>query len=151
MTIKLNPPLEGKPAARAGAGHPVWGEIAPEEEFGGFVPSEFRNPEEMDVEFLRLLYRIRLDAGVPMRIISDARDPEGDVGASRSAHKKRPCRAVDLHVANSYERARIVLAAAKNGVVRIGVYPGKERDAGSVHLDAETHPENPSPRMWTRY
>lgn len=149
--MHFDSPLAGKPAATATAGHPVWGEIRPDGTHGGFIASEFQRPEEMDVEFLRLLHRIRHDAGVPMRIISDARPPDQDIGASKSAHKKRPCRAVDLHVINSYERACIVLAAARNGVVRIGVYPGKDGDAGSVHLDAETHAENPSPRIWTRY
>lgn len=144
-------PLTGKPTVRAHAGHPVWDEIKPVEEFGGFVAGEFNEPEAMDVEFLRLLYRIRMDAGVPMRIISDARPPGGDIGASKSAHKKRPCRAVDLHVVNSYERARITVAAIQNGIRRWGTYPGKDGDAGSLHIDAETHPENPSPRNWTKW
>lgn len=144
-------PLADKPAARARADHPVWQEIRPKDGFGGFEPWEFDQPHEMDVEFLRLLYRIRQDAGVPMRIISDARPPDQDIGASKSAHKKRPCRAVDLDVRNSYERARIVGAAWEHGIRRLGVYPGDAGDAGSVHLDAEAHPDNKSPRMWTRY
>lgn len=134
-------PLADKPAALAKAEHPVWGEIA-----GAFKITEFQRPHEMDVEFLRLLYRVRKDAGVPFRLISDARPPDKDIGADKSAHKKRPCRAVDLKPKNSYERARIVIAAVRHGIVRIGVYP-----TGSLHLDAETHPENPSPRLWTSY
>lgn len=142
----LASPLAGRPPVAAPAVHPVWTEIAPE-----LVPSDFRNPYDMDVEFLRLLSAIRREAEVPMRIISDARDPDGNVGATFSAHKKRPCRAVDIRVHNSYERARIIIAAVRHGVVRFGIYPGKEKDRGSVHIDAETHPENPSPRIWTRY
>lgn len=150
-SVAWDSPLADVEPERAVQAHPVWAEIAPTEDRGGFVPGEFNDPWQMDAHFLMTLWLIRQRAGVPMRVISDARDPDGDVGADKSAHKKRPCRAVDLHVTNSYERARIVVAAVREGVVRIGVYPGKASDAGSVHLDGETHPENPSPRIWTRY
>ena len=144
-------PLVGIVPVRATAVHPVWAEVAPSAERGGFKRSEFTDPDEMDANFLRLLFKARQIAGVPFRIVSSARDPEGSVGASLSAHKKRPCRAVDLHVANNYERACVLIAAVQVGIVRIGIYPAKDDNSGSVHLDAETHPENPSPRCWTRY
>lgn len=124
----------------------MWHEITPH-----FGPHEFLAPYEMDVHFLRLLHSTRLAAGVPFRITSDARDPDGSVGASLSAHKKRPCRAVDLHVKSNYERMCVLGAAVANGFVRIGIYPAREDGAGIIHLDAETHPDNPSPRCWTRY
>lgn len=145
-------PLHGIAPVRALAFHPVWEEIAPKGDAPGFDRSEFTDPDEMDVHFLRLLYKARQVAGVPFRIISSARDPEGSTGASLSAHKKRPCRAVDLQVLNNFERACVVIAAVKVGIVRIGVYPASTAGGkGGVHLDAETHPENPSPRCWTRY
>lgn len=134
-------PLAGRHPVLAKADHPVWEEIKQ-----AFKPTEFQRPYDMDAEFLRLLYQIRKDADVPFRLVSDARPPDQDIGADKSAHKKRPCRAVDLKPRNSYERARIVMAAVRRGIVRIGVYP-----TGSLHLDAETHPDNPSPRLWTSY
>ena len=132
--------------AFATAADPVWAEIQQH-----FSPQEFQHPYEMDADFLRLLTKIRKKAGVPFRVISDARDPAGHVGATKSAHKKRPCKAVDLQVKNSYERARIVIAAIQCGVTRVGVYPGGESDGGGLHIDASTHVDNPSPRIWTRY
>lgn len=139
-------PLKGHDGERAIQSHPVWAQIRPRDGKGGFVRSEFDRPDEMDAGFLSLLYMARLEADVPFRVISDARDPRGDVGAEKSAHKKRPCRAVDLEIRNSYERARIVIACVRVGFVRIGIYPGL-----SVHVDGETDPENPSPRIWTSY
>lgn len=139
-------PLLHKPPVNAKLDHPVWQEVAEH-----FTPDEFNAPEEMDVEFIRLLFRIRVEAGIPLRITSDSRDPKGSIGAKLSAHKKRPCRAIDCRIKNSYERARIVIAAVRCGIVRIGVYPGPMGDSGVLHLDAETHASNPSPRIWTRY
>jgi len=144
-------PLKGIPTVYAAAEHPVWDEVKSDGARGGFERHEFQRPDEMDVEFLRLLHKIRLEASVPMRIISDARPPDQDIGASKSAHKKRPCRAVDLKVKNSYERARITAAAILHGIRRWGTYSGDDHDGGGLHIDAETHPENPSPRNWTRY
>ena len=145
-------PLEGIPRERATARHPVWSEIEPRGEAGGFLPSEFDRPEAMDVAFLRLLYRIRLEAGVPLRVISDARDPGRGIGAPRSAHnvdgEEDAVRAIDLQVFNTEERARITLAAILNGVVRWGTYEAGVAEIGGLHLDAEE--ENPFPRNWTR-
>lgn len=127
--------------------HPVWRDIAPHNGKPGFLPSEFKNPYEMDAHFLYWLYKVRQDSPVPFRIISDAR-PAG-IGASRSAHMERPCRAVDLQAMNSYERACILAAAIRHGCVRWGTYPGDEKDKGGVHIDCSIL--NPSPRAWTRF
>lgn len=140
-------PLYGIKAVPANARHAVWGEIKPE-----LTPEDFRFPYDMDVAFLRLLSRVRRRAGVPFRVVSDYRDPDRNAaagGAKSSTHMERPCRAVDLHVKNNEERARIVFAAADEGLIRIGVYPAKPDNSGSIHLDASE--VNPSPRIWTRY
>lgn len=136
---------------RAHHEHPVWAEIAPE-----LRPGEFRFPYLMDVDFLRLLSRIRRACGVPFRIVSDHRPPDRNAaagGATKSAHMEEPCAAVDLRVLSNEERFRLVRAAIEHGVTRIGVYPptpsqraGYGKGAGSVHLDASR--TNPSPRMW---
>jgi len=139
-------PLAGKHPSMAGLDHPIWEIIAPE-----FMIEEFNSPYDMDANFLKLLYRVRLEADVPFRITSDARDPDGNVGVGKSAHKKRPCKAVDLKVKNSFERMRVVASAIRNGINRVGVYPANDDGSGVVHLDAETDPENPSPRLWTSY
>lgn len=146
-------PLEGIVPERAAANHTVWWEVMPKPARPGFVPAEFDNPFEMDVHFLRWLWRVRGDTGsVPLRIISDARESGG---APNSAHKSRPCRAVDLQVYNSHERAAILLAAVKHGCVRIGVYPGKSTDRGAdqggLHLDCSTEEQHAAPRVWTRF
>jgi hypothetical protein len=126
----------------------VWSEIAPE-----LKPGEFKEPEQMDTDFLRRLSKMRRAAKAPFRIVSDARDPEGSVGASVSAHKERPCKAVDLRVLNNAERfllvrealageamavlreivasgvltgpilARAAAAAKSPGLARVGIYP----------------------------
>ena len=150
-------PLDDIEPEAAALDHPVWQDIADR-----FKPAEFERPEDMDAGFLRWLHRVRNDAGVPFRINSDARPVDGDVGADRSAHKKRPCRAVDVQAYNAEERARILIAAVANGCRRVGIYPGKDRreeqgwpphatDAAAVHIDCSNHPDNPSPRIWTRF
>ena len=152
----LESPLAGIAPQAAREGHPVWAEIAPY-----FTPSEFENPHDMDVAYLRLLFRIRVRAGVPMHITDDARDPDSDVGADLTAHKKKPCRATDgqvrgetvegVYLPPSECLARIIIAAVEEGVVRIGVYKSKKGLGDIWHIDAETHPENPSPRLWTKW
>lgn len=136
-------PLKGVERELARLGHPVWEEIEDH-----FSVTEFKRPYEMDVAFLRWLFQVRVDAGCPFSLISDARAIDGDVGADKSAHKKRPCRAVDVIVKNSWMRGRIVIAAIRNGCVRLGTYPAKKK---SLHLDCEDHEDNPSPRIWTKY
>lgn len=140
-------PLKGVRGECATLDHPVWKEIAPE-----LKPEDFRFPGQMDVHFLRLLSSARRLAGVPFRIVSDARDPQRNRaagGASKSAHMEEPCRAVDLHVENNFERSRVLTAAFLSGFRRVGIYPAKEDNSGSLHLDASS--VNPSPRVWTRY
>jgi hypothetical protein len=126
--------------------HPVWSEIAPE-----LTPRDFRQPYLMDVHALRLFSRIRRRAGVPFRVVSDARQP--GIGASRSAHADRPCRAIDVRAQSSRERYEIIKAALLEGVCRIGVYAptaGQRRqwgkNSGSVHIDASA--EHPADVIW---
>jgi hypothetical protein len=135
--------------AHAPFDHPIWKRIAPQPGRGGFWRKEFSDPDEMDPVFLGWLYDVRQAAGVPFRINSSARDPEGSVGATRSAHKKRPCRAVDLQCKNNYERFQIVRSAFEAGCVRIGIYPSHEDGSGPVHLDLEG--SLPQGRIWTRW
>lgn len=142
----MESPLKHASPQPAKASHPVWQEVAPY-----FSQKEFKNPYAMDAEFLRWLLKVRKRAGVPMTITSDARDPDGSVGADKSAHKKRPCRAIDGQVKNSEQLARIIIAAVQEGCVRIGIYPSKKGLGDIYHLDCETHVENPSPRMWTKF
>jgi hypothetical protein len=142
----LESPLLNVSPQVAKKGHPVWAEIS-----AHFLPAEFNRPYDMDVAFLRWLYRVRKRAGVPIRITSDARDPDGSVGAEKSAHKKRPCRAIDGQSKNSEDLARIIVAAIKEGCVRWGVYKSGKGLGDVYHLDAETSPENPSPRHWTKF
>lgn len=140
-------PLQAILPDRATKDHGVWKEIAPE-----LTPADFRSPYSMDAHFLRLLSRIRRRAEVPFRIVSDYRDPKRNDsagGAKDSAHMEYPCRAVDVHVPDNYARARILEAAFAEGLVRVGVYPAKEDNSGSIHLDASN--ENPAPRVWTRF
>lgn len=149
----LRGPLCGIEPEFAHEGHPVWDEIAPRPGKGGFRPSEFKAPYEMDAHFLRWLYRVRQDTGgVPMRVISDARD--AIIMAKKSAHLSRPCRAVDLQVYNSYERAAITIAAIRHGCVRWGTYPGKATaigsDQGGLHLDCSEEPHHLRPANWTK-
>ena len=157
MIIDWKSPLEGVEAQFALAGHEVWGQIVTRFSFG-----EFDNPEEMDVHFLLWLFDVREDADVPFRVISDARDIFGDIGAGKSAHKKRPCRAVDLQAYSALDRGKIVVSAVLHGCRRIGTYPGRDRseergwpdharDASGLHIDCSTHSDNRSPRIWTKY
>ena len=167
-TLGWSSPLAGVEAEYATRAHPIWADIQPKDGRPGFLASEFTQPWLMDVQFLRLLYRIRISVyeawkvgelphDVPMRVNSDARSGGGARG---SAHFQRPCRAVDLQVHNAYERAVILIAAVRHGIVRLGVYAGEDRsrkrgwpaharDSAALHLDASV--ENPSPGVWTRW
>ena len=121
-------------------GHPVWAEIA-----GYFRPAEFRFPYHMSPDWLRTLYRVRVRAEVPMRVVSDYRPPERNEaagGAGTSAHMDEPCRATDVRVQSSRERYAILAAAFAEGVRRIGVEPATDyqrvtwgRNSGTIHLD----------------
>ena len=150
----MESPLKHISPQSAVVDHPVWREITPE-----ITPSDFNQPFEMDVGFLRWLYKsVRIPAGVPMWFTSDARDPEGDVGAKSSAHKKRPCRAVDFQVRKTWhgmpgseQMARIIFAAVLGGCVRVGLYQSQSGLGDIGHIDCETHPDNPSPRLWLKW
>lgn len=145
-------PLAGLKPEFASKGHVVWKEITPY-----FTPADFANPFEMDVHFLRWLRDVRVRAGVPMWLTSDARPEDGTVGADLSAHKKRPCRAIDGQVRDkpdlvgSEQLARIYIAAVMLGCVRFGTYKSEKGLGDIYHLDCETHEENPSPRWWTKW
>lgn len=144
MALSDKGPLDDIVPTFATLDHEVWDEIAPE-----FLPSEFEDPEKMDVSFLRLFHKARMEAGVPFRIIDTLRDD------SRSAHGEVPGIAADLQVLNSRERSRIVRAAYGVGFIRVGVYRGshgfykgmKKKDGGGVHLDASRNKS--SDHMWT--
>lgn len=131
--------------------HAVWGEISPE-----LIPAEFHAPEKMDVDFLRLMSKVRRAAKVPFRIVSDSRTPETNPGAEQSAHLELPCKAIDLRVITNYERFAIIRAALALGVRRIGIYPATDGQkaeygpaVGSLHLDSSTI--NPQDRLWTSF
>lgn len=149
----LESPLKDTNRELAVAGHPVWAETKP-----FFTPDDFNNPYLMDVGFLRWLVKVRKIAGVPMWLNSDARKQGSDIGAEKSAHEVYPCRAIDGQVRKEWnglpgseQLARIVIAAVQCGCVRIGIYKSKNGLGDIYHLDAESRPENPSPRMWTKW
>lgn len=99
---------------RAHHDHEVWQEIAPRDGRGGFRPAEFNEPYEMDVAFLRRLWRLRQYAGVPLRPVSDVRPPDVNEeagGATGSAHLVVPGIATDLQVRSNFERYRVLHAA----------------------------------------
>jgi hypothetical protein len=137
-------PLDGIAPEFATLDHPVWEEIS---EF--FSPSEFEDPEKMDVGFLRVLFVARREAGVPFRILDTLRDD------SRSAHGEEPGIAVDLQVLNSRERSRVIRGGHAAGFVRVGCYEGSsgmykgkvKKDGGGVHLDASR--TKSQDHMWT--
>jgi hypothetical protein len=129
-------------------GHVVWTEIAPE-----LSKTDFDHPTLMEVEFLRLMSRIRRASGVPFRIVSDHRPSDKNKGAAKSAHMDIPCRAIDLRVLDNRERIVLIRTALAHGIERIGVYAPTDwqkmtygKASGSVHLDCSD--KNPSPRMW---
>lgn len=134
-------PLAGIPPERAGELHPVWDVIAPRDGLGGFLPSEFRHPYQMDVHALLLFHRIRLDSGVPMRINSSYRTPAENAavgGARNSAHVESPCTALDLQLLSNAERYRLLASALRHGVHRIGLAKYRadpSTGAGLLHLD----------------
>lgn len=118
-------------------------------EFGAayFSPSEFKEPHRMGYEFMRLLFQIRMDAGVPMRPTSSYRAPWYNRligGAKDSAHMDEPiCDAIDIGCKSNEDRYHIVGAFYKNGCTRIGIYKN-----GSLHLD-RTEGRRPANRLWT--
>ncbi len=151
MSLSEEGPLVRAPIERAVVTHEVWNDIFYKKGVGGFYMDEFEQPEMMEVEFLYLLYKARVIAGVPFRVLASY---DGDRNI-RSAHAEMPCAAVDLQCLNPFERMRIVRAAIAVGFVRIGIYEGtygeykglEKRDGGGIHLDASRHKP---PGIWTR-
>lgn len=80
-----------------------------------FKPSEFADPEKMDLAFLVRLDLARASAGIPFRINSSYRDDPV------SAH--RLGQAVDIACVDSNSRIIIVSSLLRLGFRRIGVYP----------------------------
>lgn len=110
-----------------------------------FKPQEFKHPEKMGYEFMKLLEATRDLAGVPFRRSSDWRSEEYNAsvgGAKDSAHKDMPCDSIDLTPINNAERFEIVNAALEMGFTRIGIYQN-----GSIHLD-KTEGRRPGRRLW---
>lgn len=100
--------------------------------------------KNMDKSFLRTLDKIREDAGVKMSINSGYRTKETN---SRLKHSSPTSShllgiAVDVAAINSDQRYRILRAAIKNKISRIGI--GKS----FLHLDSDP---NKKPAVWTYY
>ena len=101
-----------------------------------FKDAEFRkcNPpcsiEDMDEDFLFLLDMVRKEAGIPLVLNSAYRSPEWDRKQGRSgtgAHTRGL--AVDIRCNSDSNRYKIVEAAFKCKVNRIGIYKSW------IHLD----------------
>lgn len=101
-----------------------------------FKESEFRqctpacSIDQMDAEFLSLLDRIRETAGIPLVLTCAYRSKAYDLSKGRSgnsAHTRG--KAVDIRCNTSANRMKIVDAALRCGVKRIGI--GKT----FVHID----------------
>ena len=115
-----------------------------------FTEAEFQRCDppcsmgDMDGNLLYLLDKIRETAGIPLYLSSAYRSKAYDKAKGRSgngAHTKGY--AVDFRIQGSADRFKIVAAALKCGVERIGI--GKT----FVHID--TDPSLPSPVMFDYY
>lgn len=97
-------------------------------EFKNCVPS--CSIDDMDKDFMELLDKVREDAGIPLVINCAYRSKEWDKRRGRSGNSSH-CRgkAVDIRCNDSSNRFKIIEAAIKNGITRIGV--GKTY----IHLD----------------
>jgi len=100
--------------------------------------------KNMDKRFLKTLDKIREDSGVKMRITSGYRTKETNDSLKHSVPNSEHLNglAVDVATVNSSERAKIVYAAIKNNISRIGI--GKS----FVHLDMS---ETKKPALWHYY
>lgn len=101
-----------------------------------FKDAEFRkctppcSIEDMDEDFLFVLDNVRKEAGIPLVLNSAYRTPEWDRSKGRSgtgAHTKGL--AVDIRCNSNSNRYKILAAAYKCKVNRIGVYKSW------IHLD----------------
>jgi len=87
---------------------------------------------DMNDSFMRLLQLVRLEFGQPMTVNSGyrcVRHNHGVGGSSTSSHLTGL--AADIGVANSSDRFKLVEAAQKVGIKRIGVAKS------FIHLDAD--------------
>ena len=114
-----------------------------------FTPDEFACKcgtcglgfEQMDKKLLDLLDDIRQLAGIPFVITSAMRCKEHNKavgGSSRSSHMRGY--AVDIQAKTGADRFKIVYAAMRHGIGRIGV------KHSFVHID--TDPELPQQVLW---
>lgn len=107
-----------------------------EKEFNKCIPS--CSMSDMDAEFMNVLDAIREEAGIPLVLNCAYRSKEWDISKGRSgnsAHTKG-C-AIDVRCNDSSNRYRIIQAAIKIGIPRIGI--GKNY----IHLDNDaTLPQN---------
>jgi len=109
-----------------------------------FSSGEFDSPDEpgsgikMNLEFVKLIDNIRAECGFPLHINSGYRTEAHNAkvgGKSESAHTRGL--ACDILIANSAERYKLIKAAIRQGITRIGV--GKT----FLHLDIDyTLPQN---------
>lgn len=99
-----------------------------ESEFIRCTPSCSIN--DMDIEFMDLLDRLREKAEIPLIINCAYRSKEWDISKGRSgnsAHTKGL--AVDIRCYDSTNRYRIIKAAIELGITRIGI------GNGFIHID----------------
>lgn len=109
-----------------------------------FSDSEFKkcNPscsiEDMDSEFMKLLDKLREMAGIPLVLNCAYRSKEYDIMKNRSGNSSHTRgKAVDIRCYDSQNRYKILNAALKLGINRIGI--GKNY----IHVDNDlTLPQN---------
>lgn len=113
-----------------------------EGEFNRCVPS--CSMRDMDSSFLELLDRVREDCGIPLILNCAYRSVEWDKEKGRSgnsAHCKG--KAVDIRCNSSATAYKIVVAALKNNIRRIGI------GNGYVHIDNDD--TLPQEVIWNYY
>lgn len=103
--------------------------------------------EDMEQDFLDLLDNIRVTAGIPLVLTCAYRSSAYDKSKDRSGKGAHTFGvAVDIRCNTDSNRYKIISAALKCGVTRIGI--GK----GFVHIDAGTRAQGLSEKVcWTYY
>lgn len=97
---------------------------------------------DMSVKFMNTLEKVRELAGIPFYLNSAFRSAAYENEHGRSGTSMHTFgRAVDIRCNTSQERYKIVDAALKCGIVRIGIGPN------FIHLDNGTN----NPCVWTYY